>query len=59
MTASSVLVFSILLALPLLALPALLFGSPVDPGSAAPRFSAEWVRAVLVGGAVAVLYDRP
>src|ERR687893_2908732 len=60
MTASSVLVFGILLALPLLALPAILFGAPVDPGLG---------RAALVGGAVfvllfaagaaALLWDRP
>ena len=46
MTASSVLVFGILLALPLLALPALLFGAPVDPGLGRA--------AVVVGGAVFV-----
>ncbi len=32
MTASSLLVFAILLALPVLAVPAILFGAPVDPG---------------------------
>src|ERR671916_754540 len=46
MTASSLLVFGILLALPLLALPAILFGAPVDPGLG---------RAALVGGVVFVL----
>ena len=46
MTASSVLVFGILLALPLLALPAVLFGAPVDPGLG---------RAALIGGVVFVL----
>jgi uncharacterized protein (TIRG00374 family) len=60
MTASSVLVFGILLALPLGALPALLFGAPVDPGLG---------RAALIGGivflllfatgAAAILWDRP
>jgi uncharacterized protein (TIRG00374 family) len=60
LTASSVLVFGILLALPLLALPAVLFGSPVDPGLG---------RAALIGGvlfvllfaagAAALLWDRP
>jgi uncharacterized protein (TIRG00374 family) len=60
MTASSVLVFGILLALPLLALPAILFGAPVDPGLG---------RAVLIGGVVfvllvaagaaAIVWDRP
>ncbi len=60
MTASSILVFGILLALPLLALPAVLFGAPVDPGLG---------RAALIGGVVfvllsaagtaAILWDRP
>jgi uncharacterized membrane protein YbhN (UPF0104 family) len=60
MTASSILVFGILLALPLLALPAVLFGAPVDPGLG---------RAALIGGVVfvlltaagvaAMLWDRP
>jgi uncharacterized protein (TIRG00374 family) len=60
MTASSVLVFGILLALPLLTLPAILFGAPVDPGLG---------RAALIGGvlfvllfaagAAALLWDRP
>jgi putative heme transporter len=60
MTASSLLVFGILLALPLLALPAILFGAPVDPGLG---------RAALIGGVVfvllfaagtaAILWDRP
>jgi hypothetical protein len=60
MTASSVLVFGILLALPLLALPAILFGAPVDAGLG---------RAALIGGVVfvllcaagtaAMLWDRP
>lgn len=60
MTASSVLVFGTLLALPLLALPAILFGAPIDPGLG---------RAAMIGGAVfvllfaagtaAMLWDRP
>jgi uncharacterized protein (TIRG00374 family) len=60
MTASSVLVFGILLALPLLALPAVLFGAPVDPGLG---------RAALIGGVMfvllfaagtaAILWDEP
>jgi len=45
MTASSVLVFGILLALPLLSAPALVFGAPVDPGLG---------RAAVIGGAVFV-----
>src|ERR671916_497842 len=49
MTASSLLVFGILLALPLLALPAILFGAPVDPGLG---------RAAAIGGAVFVLPFR-
>lgn len=60
MTASSLLVFGILLALPVLALPALLFGAPVDPGlgRAAVVGGVVFV-AVFAAGAVAVLYDRP
>jgi uncharacterized protein (TIRG00374 family) len=60
MAASSVLVFGILLALPLLAVPAVLFGAPVDVGLE---------RAALIGGvlflllflvgAAAILWDRP
>src|ERR671914_2447576 len=60
MTASSILVFGILLALPLLALPAVLFGAPVDPGLG---------RAALIGGVgflllcaaggAAIVWDRP
>src|SRR5918999_3374516 len=60
MTASSVLGFGILLALPLLALPAVLFGAPVDAGLG---------RAALIGGvlfvllsaagAAAILWDGP
>jgi uncharacterized protein (TIRG00374 family) len=60
MTASSVLLFGILLALPMLAVPAVLFGAPVDVGLE---------RAALIGGvlflllfafgAAAILWDRP
>jgi uncharacterized protein (TIRG00374 family) len=60
MTASSVLVFGILLALPVLALPAVLFGAPVDTGLG---------RAALIGGVMfvllfavgtaAILWNRP
>src|SRR5215203_3648631 len=46
MTASSALVFGILLALPLFAVPAMLFGTPVDPGLA---------RAAVVGGVIFLL----
>ena len=60
MTASSVLVFGILLALPLLAVPALLFGAPVNPGlGRAAVVGGVVFLAVFAGGAVAVLYDRP
>jgi uncharacterized protein (TIRG00374 family) len=60
MTASSLLVFGILLALPLLALPALLFGAPVDPGlGRAAVIGGVVFVAVFAGGTVAVLYDRP
>jgi uncharacterized protein (TIRG00374 family) len=60
MTASSVLVFGILLALPLLALPALLFGAPVDPGlGRAAVIGGVVFVAVFAAGAVAVLYDSP
>src|ERR671914_1281960 len=50
MTASSVLVFGILLTLPLLALPAVLFGAPVDPGLG---------KAALIGGVMFVLLSPP
>jgi uncharacterized protein (TIRG00374 family) len=60
MTASSVLVFGILLAMPLLALPALLFGAPVDPGlGRAAVIGGVVFVAVFAAGAVAVIYDRP
>jgi uncharacterized protein (TIRG00374 family) len=60
MTASSVLVFGILLALPLLAAPALVFGAPVDPGlgRAAVIGGAVFV-ALFAAGTAAILWDRP
>jgi uncharacterized protein (TIRG00374 family) len=60
MTASSVLVFGILLGLPVLALPALLFGAPVDPslGRAALIGGVVFVL-VCAGGAAAIVFDRP
>jgi uncharacterized protein (TIRG00374 family) len=60
MTASSALVFGILLALPLLALPAVLFGAPVDPGLGKAALIGGVVFVLLVGfGAAAILFDRP
>jgi uncharacterized protein (TIRG00374 family) len=60
MTASSVLVFGILLAMPMLALPALVFGAPVDPGlGRAAVIGGVVFVAMFVAGAVAVIYDRP
>jgi putative heme transporter len=60
MTASSVLVFGILLALPLLALPAILFGAPVDPGlGRAAVVGGVVFIAVFAGGAAAIVWDRP
>jgi uncharacterized protein (TIRG00374 family) len=60
MTASSVLVFGILLALPLLALPAVLFGAPVDPGLGRAALIGGVVFVLLCGaGASAMLSDRP
>lgn len=60
MTASSVLVFGILLALPVLALPAILFGAPVDPGLArAAVVGAVVFVALFAAGAAAMLWDRP
>jgi uncharacterized protein (TIRG00374 family) len=60
MTASSLLVFGILLALPLFAAPAILFGAPVDPGlgRAAAIGAAVFVTLIAVGAA-AIVYDRP
>ena len=60
MTASSVLVFGILLALPVLTLPALLFGAPVNPGLGRAAVVGGFVfLAVFAVGAVAIIYDRP
>jgi uncharacterized protein (TIRG00374 family) len=60
MTASSVLVFGILLGLPVLALPALLFGAPVNPGlGRAAVIGGVVFLAVFAGGTVAIIYDRP
>jgi uncharacterized protein (TIRG00374 family) len=60
MTASSLLVFGILLALPLLALPAILFGAPVDPGLGRAALIGGVVFVLLVAaGTAAILYDRP
>jgi uncharacterized protein (TIRG00374 family) len=60
MTASSLLVFGILLALPLLALPAVLFGAPVDPGLGRAALIGGVVFVLLsVAGTAAILWDRP
>jgi uncharacterized protein (TIRG00374 family) len=60
MTASSVLVFGILLALPLLALPAVLFGAPVDPGLGRAGLIGGVVFVLLfAAGAAAIVWDRP
>src|ERR671915_1622453 len=60
MTASSVLVFGILLALPLLALPAVLFGAPVDPGlGKAALIGGVMFVLLFAAGAAALLWDRP
>jgi uncharacterized protein (TIRG00374 family) len=60
MTASSLLVFGILLALPLLALPAMLFGAPVDPGLGRAAIVGGVVFLALIGaGAAAIVFDRP
>ncbi|MEA2332741.1 MAG: putative heme transporter [Thermoleophilaceae bacterium] len=60
MTASSVLVFGILLALPLLAVPAVLFGAPVNPGlGRAALIGGVVFVALCVAGAAAMLWDRP
>src|SRR5688572_19213181 len=60
MTASSILVFGILLALPLLALPAVLFGAPVDPGLGRAALIGGVVFLLLCGaGAAAIVWDRP
>jgi uncharacterized protein (TIRG00374 family) len=60
MTASSVLVFGILLALPLLALPPVLFGAPIDPGlGRAAVIGGVLFIALFAGGMAALLWDRP
>jgi uncharacterized protein (TIRG00374 family) len=60
LTASSVLVFGTLLALPLLALPAVLFGAPVDPGLGRAALVSGAVFVLLfAAGAAALLWDRP
>jgi uncharacterized protein (TIRG00374 family) len=60
MTASSLLVFGILLALPLLALPAILFGAPVDPGLGRAALIGGVVFVLLVAlGAASIVWDRP
>jgi uncharacterized protein (TIRG00374 family) len=60
MTASSVLVFGILLALPLLAVPAVLFGAPVDPGLGKAALIGGVVFVLLfAAGAAAIVLDRP
>lgn len=60
MTASSVLVFGILLALPLLALPAIVGGAPVDRGlENATIAGAVLFVFIAAGGAVAFATDRP
>jgi uncharacterized protein (TIRG00374 family) len=60
MTASSVLVFGILLALPLLALPAIVFGAPVDPGLGRAAVIGAVVFVFLFAvGAAAIVWDRP
>jgi uncharacterized protein (TIRG00374 family) len=60
MTASSILVFGALLALPLLALPAILFGAPVDPGlGRAAVIGGVFFVALCAAGATAILWDRP
>jgi uncharacterized protein (TIRG00374 family) len=60
MTASSVLVFGILLALPLLALPAVLFGAPVDPGlGKAALIGGVMFVLLFAAGVAAIVWDRP
>jgi uncharacterized protein (TIRG00374 family) len=60
MTASSVLVFGILLMLPLLATPAVLFGAPVDPGlGRAAAIGGVVFLALCAAGAAAIVWDRP
>ena len=60
MTASSLLVFGILLALPVLALPAIVFGAPVDRGlGRAAVVGGVVFLAVFAAGAAAILWNRP
>jgi len=60
MTTSSVLVFGILLALPVLALPAIIGGAPVDRGLENATLAGAVLFALIVaGGAVAMATDRP
>lgn len=60
MTASSLLVFGTLLALPLLALPAILFGAPVDAGLGRAALIGGVVFVLLVAaGAAAMIWDGP
>jgi uncharacterized protein (TIRG00374 family) len=60
MTASSLLVFGILLALPVLAVPAILFGAPVDPGlGRAAVIGGVVFIAMFAAGAAGIVWDRP
>jgi len=60
MTASSALVFGILLALPLFAVPAMLFGTPVDPGLARAAVVGGVIFLLLfAAGAASIFWDRP
>ncbi len=60
MTASSVLVFATLCALPVLAVPAVLGGAPVDPGLARAAVIGAGVFVLMFAlGAACVLFDRP
>src|SRR4029079_19556871 len=60
MTASSVLVFATLCALPVLAVPAVLGGAPVDPGLAHAAVIGAGVFVLMFAlGAACVFFDRP
>ena len=60
MTASSVLVFGILLALPLLALPAIIGGAPVSRGLERAAIGGGLVVVLIfAAGALAIAFDRP
>jgi uncharacterized protein (TIRG00374 family) len=60
MTASSVLVFGTLLALPLLAVPAIVTGAAVDPGLVHAAIAGAIVfLAMLAVGAACIVWDRP